>query len=558
MPTRSGKRLATIPEVENATPGLSAYELQRLANIKANEAVLASLNLTELKAEMGVVATSANRPSQRGVGTSRKRSASPALPSRTSARAKNIAPDYTGVKVEHSDGRVVLESGDVVLLGGKMMRAEEEDYDPLAPTPFHRLNNDDADEVPVTPKTEDADDESAEGEATAKRAPKPADARDIELITLLANGQGNASDTRDSTGKGAKAAKGGKKQSSPAPQAGAAATALSGCTLDERMVVKACKSAVVHMHFQPRHDTLLLAAGDKDGNVSVWHASRAESDPSDGVHLHKPHQQYVSGLSWGPRSSQALYSASYDGTIKCLDLERREFTTSYYSEEHELSAFTMGTDCAWIGTNDGRVGAVDIRTASECVPIVTRHNRKVNALSVDASGRDWLLASASTDATVRVWDVRKLQKPVATMVLPKASQGAEWAPDGSTRLAVTCFDDHLRVFDLSDIAAAAAASTSAKSGPPKEVTAKPAIKHCTQTGRWVVPFRATWTALGDGVLVGGMKRTAEVYDASSGKRIVSLSDPELMTAIPSRNAAHANGRAIACATNSGRIHIFEA
>ena len=84
------------------------------------------------------------------------------------------------------------------------------------------------------------------------------------------------------------------------------------------------------------------------------------------------------------------------------------------------------------------------------------------------------------------------------------------------------------------------------------------IKHSTQTGRWVVPFRATWTAGGDGVLVGGMKRTAEVYDATSGRRLATLSSPELMTAIPSRNAAHRNGRAIACATNSGRIHVFEA
>ena len=83
------------------------------------------------------------------------------------------------------------------------------------------------------------------------------------------------------------------------------------------------------------------------------------------------------------------------------------------------------------------------------------------------------------------------------------------------------------------------------------------IRHCTQTGRWVVPFRAIWCAGGDAIVCGGMKRTCEVFDAASGKRLASLSS-EHMTAIPSRNAVHADGSAIACATNSGRVHLYEA
>ena len=86
--------------------------------------------------------------------------------------------------------------------------------------------------------------------------------------------------------------------------------------------------------------------------------------------------------------------------------------------------------------------------------------------------------------------------------------------------------------------------------------AKPtSIRHNCHTGRWVVPFRATWTAAADGVLVGGMNRTAEVYAAAGGGRVASVCS-EYMTAIPSRNAAHPSVAAIACATNSGRIHIY--
>ena len=60
------------------------------------------------------------------------------------------------------------------------------------------------------------------------------------------------------------------------------------------------------------------------------------------------------------------------------------------------------------------------------------------------------------------------------------------------------------------------------------------------------------------ILCGGMKRTCDVYDALTGARVASLSSAERMTAIPSRNAVHRDGRAVACATNSGRIHIYQA
>ena len=72
-----------------------------------------------------------------------------------------------------------------------------------------------------------------------------------------------------------------------------------------------------------------------------------------------------------------------------------------------------------------------------------------------------------------------------------------------------------------------------------------------------MPFRATWTAGGEAIVCGGMRRTCDVYHATSGAKLASLSS-EHMTAIPSRNAVHKSGAALACATNSGRVHIYRA
>jgi len=134
-----------------------------------------------------------------------------------------------------------------------------------------------------------------------------------------------------------------------------------------------------------------------------------------------------------------------------------------------------------------------------------------------------------------------------TIALPKATQAAEWAPDGSGRLAVTCFDDRLRILPLGD---------RITGDPITAPEAEPLITHRTSTGRWLLPFRAIWTAGADAILCGGMERTCEVFSASTGERLASLSS-SLMTAVPSRIATHVRGRAVACATGSGHVHIFE-
>ena len=327
MPTRSGKRIgdAALPEkvvqaaaeAVEAQPGtgtLSAYELQRLENIRRNEEVLASLNLTSARKELGMTAKGPSaRPSQRGVGTARKRSASPALPTRTSARTKQIAPDYTGIRMEHADGRVELASGDVVLPGsGKVLKAEDApQLDPWTPRPFHRTNDEDNDDNDADADAagafaeqkvsgdggggeEDEEDEEDEAplttrlpaaRAAAASLPKP-DARDCALLHLVGAVEQTAS---------------------PPPSE---AQRLASATLSDAMVAKVTRSAVVHLHFQPRGDTMLLACGDKEGHVSLWHAGRAAADPSDGVHLHKPHRQYVSGMAWSDRRDHSLFSAS--------------------------------------------------------------------------------------------------------------------------------------------------------------------------------------------------------------------------------------------------------
>lgn len=82
---------------------------------------------------------------------------------------------------------------------------------------------------------------------------------------------------------------------------------------------------------------------------------------------------------------------------------------------------------------------------------------------------------------------------------------------------------------------------------------KVVIPHNNNTGRWVMPFRAT---LGPGNVCacGSMKRAVDIY-SSEGEQLTVLSS-EYQTAISSRNVFHPDGHALAAATASGRVHIF--
>ena len=202
------------------------------------------------------------------------------------------------------------------------------------------------------------------------------------------------------------------------------------------------------------------------------------------------------------------------------------------------------------------------------------HEKKINTLSIDCSGGGNLFAASASDGSIQVFDLRKLllgsassssssgsnknircdlgadpsrraraAKPVMAGGHAQSCQGAFFNPDGSGRLVSTSRDNTVKIWSTSGD------SPSSLSAPLVS------IRHDNNTGRWITPFRAVFTPRGDGVVLGGMRRTVDVYSAADGRQLAALRS-DFMTAIGSRVAMHAERPVLAAATASGRVNVW--
>ncbi|KAL6748385.1 WD40-repeat-containing domain protein [Haematococcus lacustris] len=269
-----------------------------------------------------------------------------------------------------------------------------------------------------------------------------------------------------------------------------------GLRLQARDVAKVVQDAVTHLAWHPAADRLLLAAGEKSGQVALWKVDDTPlpggPEGFDGVltftHVHR---KYISGLKWLGRGGSGaaaahLVTASYDGSVRLLDVEQGMFTDLTVSLPSDMSISALEVEeagfVAYVGDSEGSIQVVDTRAAAAKLPQGLNLNnpilcppapppppppsparpvtRRINTLSLEP-GCQQLLAAACSSGSVAVWDVRRLHQagqgtgaggsagrgePLSLVQHPNSCQSAYWAPDGSKRLLSTSFDNTLRVW----------------------------------------------------------------------------------------------------------------
>lgn len=344
----------------------------------------------------------------------------------------------------------------------------------------------------------------------------------------------------------------------------AACEALS--VADDDMA-KLVPDRIYSMEVHPSPTKLLVAAGDKWGRVGLWDVDAGDDAP---VATFQPHSRPVGGLRVLPSMPHLLLSCAHDGAVRSLDLGAggsAAFTEVYrasedadgdYASLHGISRTAGEGGGPTVCDSDGHVAMLDLRAATSAR--FRLHDKKI--YSVDHSPtRPWLLASASIDRAVMLWDCRKLSagkpksKPVLTLEHQLAVTAARFSPSGA-RLLTTCNDSLLRVWGGGDDAGWAASSA------VLEETCV-AAKHDTKTGRFLTPFQAEWVRGSDDTFACGSlarPRGIDVYRAEQGNRGGVHAAGRLLDdnvgSVHSLLAWHPSAPVLASSNASGRIFLW--
>ncbi|BFZ56754.1 hypothetical protein PYCC9005_003802 [Savitreella phatthalungensis] len=342
--------------------------------------------------------------------------------------------------------------------------------------------------------------------------------------------------------------------------------------------VRICPERIYCTTMHPGVTKKLAIAGDKVGYLGIWDIDNAEiksegdvkaeevAEDEEGIddgagpviHHFKLHSRAISALAFDPINGNQMYSASYDGSVRCLDLPSGRAIETFVSEgDSALSQVEVHPDGRGLYFSDiqGNVSFKDLR--SKDVQSFELHERKVGAMGMHPM-EPHLICTASLDRTMKVWDWRGASSSrgrrksggangptcLASYTCNLSVSSAFFNSAGA--VLATAYDDTLCVFDgpWTDVGK-----------DVQELTPSTIVRHNNQTGRWLTVFKAHWqTNPADGLqkfCCGNMKRKVDLFDAK-GNVLAELKDVDQVTAVPAVVEFHPSQNWIVAGNASGK------
>ncbi|KAG2734415.1 hypothetical protein G9P44_002421 [Scheffersomyces stipitis] len=368
--------------------------------------------------------------------------------------------------------------------------------------------------------------------------------------------------------------------------------------------IKISHTRITAINFHPSTTDRVVAAGDTNGNVGIWAVDSGEDDSEPTISILRPHGKAISRILTPVAEQNKLYSASYDGSVRVLDLNKLASTeVVYLNDPYENDDYALGVSdinfCAsdanllYMTTLSGSFHKHDIRTPFKPLKskdILRLHDKKIGSFSINPNNT-YQIATASLDRTLRIWDLRNVSKANAEWSEFENQISPHLYGSFSSRLSVSCvdwnsenrlvcngYDDYINIFDLSGSEELPAvtewesdfqpnvAKKSRKrktdedeeSLIPDNLKAFNKIKHNCQTGRWVSILKSKWqVAPEDGVqkfVIANMNRALDIYD-QKGQIIAHLTDS--VGAVPAVCGFHPTKNWVVGGSASGKVYLFE-
>ncbi|KAM3625669.1 uncharacterized protein V6R79_015769 [Siganus canaliculatus] len=469
-------------ETQSKPEGLSAYELERLENIRQNQEFLTSLNLFQVSEEMKQLTKP--KPSQRGLMRSQ------------AAVAKELLPARKSLRLQHKEAEVLTLPPEP---RGVLVREQPTPLKkPPGPLPLRPINLEEGSKVP---------------------------SQLLELCSEIS-----------------------KDEEKVALDLEGYRSTLKNMRITEEQVAKVVKDRIFSAAFHPCSSSLLMAAGDKWGKIGLWKL-RSDWD-DDGVLLFEPHTRPVNCMAFSRAQPTHLLSLSYDGSMRCLDVEKAAFDDVYDNSDGLKWFDFMSQDCSTlvVGNWFGEVAIVDRRTPGNSHESLHSLDPKtLRCVSVHPVQRHYFAVAESK--VVSIYDSRYLRKTNSQTVSQLhghslSISSAYFSPCTGNRVLTSCMDNGIRIYDTSEMTTMPPLLTS--------------IRHDMHTGRWLTKLSAVWDPKQeDCFVVGSMSRprTVQVFH-ESGQLQHSFTDNENLTTVLSVTVFHPTRNALLGGNASGRVHVF--
>lgn len=338
--------------------------------------------------------------------------------------------------------------------------------------------------------------------------------------------------------------------------------------------IKITPQRVYALGFHPIEEKPIIFAGDKEGAMGVFDGSQTAPEVDDDddavipdpvISAFKTHARTITSFVFSHTDANAVFSSSYDSSIRKMDLEKgvstQVFAPQDPDEDMPISALDVAPsqpNVLYFSTLDGSVGRYDIRVPNS-EEIWTLSEQKIGGFSLHPL-QPHLLATASLDRTIKIWDLRQvtgkgdLRHPA---LLGEHSSRlsishASWSAGG--QLATSSYDDTIKIYNFAE---------AGKWPPGKDIdesTLEPAhtIRHNNQTGRWVTILKPQWQLRPkDGhqkFAIGNMNRFVDIF-ASDGSQLAQL-DGEGITAVPAVAHFHPSMDWVAGGNGSGKLCLW--
>jgi WD repeat-containing protein 76 len=286
--------------------------------------------------------------------------------------------------------------------------------------------------------------------------------------------------------------------------------------------------------------------------------------PEPAITAFKLHSRTISSFLF-PADPNFLYSGSYDSSIRKLDLQKEVAVEVYAPASMDDDEPISGIDIPYTDPNilyfstlNGSFGRHDIRTPSDN-EIWQLSEKKIGGFSLHPL-QPHLVATASLDRTLRIWDLRKIsgkgdaRQPslLGEHTSRLSVSHAAWSAAG--HVATASYDDTVKIYSFPS------ASKWKVGHELNEAAMEPSavIKHNNQTGRWVTILKAQWQQRPeDGIqkfVIGNMNRFVDVY-TGEGEQLAQLGGDGI-SAVPAVAQFHPTRDWVAGGTASGKLCLW--